>query len=1100
MLMFALLGAGSGPAQAQETSDLKPRISHNNSKVSGFTLDPNSGPALREGTASITPPSPPTGISYKQVSAAGNFTVAVGSDGHLYAWGSGYLGTEPGTDRTKPNRVQVPDDVTFTQVSTSHQHTLALTSDHHVYSWGDATRGELGRPGAPATPTDMTALGRLPATVVQVAAGDSYYSLALTSDHHVYAWGYAAAGSLGTDTGVDMSASWGSNSTPVDITAQGKVPATITALSAGNRSALALTSDHRVYGWGQRDDVDINSRVNERVLPFEVSAASGFPTNVVQIGSYNTWCMALTQDGHVYTWGHNDSYNLGNAGITSTFPNRFSDITAGGNLPATVTAIYGGGSTGRALTSDHHVYTWGSNTNGQLGNGTTANQQIYSGYPIDLTASGKLPATVTALSDGGAAMMAMTSDGKNYFWGSSSTGQQGTGITSITPVLRPILSSNPTVKMTSISFNSAPASKLSEDPTTGAWTIRIPASPVGTVPIQVEWTYNDQPQTPIRFSYYVKGLYTVHFNDNGANSTSISDKEVAEGERLNWPRTPTKRNSWFLGWFTDAGQPWDFNDQVTASMTLTAHWEDHAAFSISPDSGPAAGGTPLSITVPKAPQDIVYTSVTAGPFYNVAIGADGNVYSWGMSASGRLGNAGATGNTANPVRVRLPDGTHVLQVATGGQFVLALDSNHHVWAWGYNYNGQLGNGGFFSQTSPVDITAAGKLPNTVAKVYASDRYSFALTADGHVWAWGSNSYGTLTLTATSDRNVNPVDITALGNLPVDVIDLAAGLQHALAITSNHHVYSWGVNDMGQLGTSTNLGSTTVQPKPVDITAAGALPATAVSVSAGYNHSMALTADGHTYSWGGNSRRQLGDPSVTGQYQAQPIDLTAKNLLPATVSHIQAFYLNSLALTSSNHLYTWGCNNKGNLGNTTEWDSPSPNDITAAGLGPVKRASAGSDHMAAITTDNKTYTWGDNNSGQLGQGDIDAVEHYTPAQATAKQTLAVTDMTFGGIASAGPPGFDQASGKWAVNTPAHSPGQVSAQLHWTLGSYPQPDYNTNFTYGSQIPPSTFYTLPAAGSTPTGRIGALSAFALSASCGLVYAAIQVSRKRQLLHTKD
>ena len=191
-------------------------------------------------------------------------------------------------------------------------------------------------------------------------------------------------------------------------------------------------------------------------------------------------------------------------------------------------------------------------------------------------------------------------------------------------------------------------------------------------------------------------------------------------------------------------------------------------------------------------------------------------------------------------------------IAAGGSHSLALMTNGKVYAWGYNFYGQLGlstSGDDADEKSPTLITALSNI--TVSSIAAGNEYSLALTTDGKVYAWGNNFNGHLGLGTSGDDagEDSPTLITALSNITVSSID--AGYSHSLALTTDGKVYAWGSNGNGQLG----LGNNEEKKSPTLITALSNI--TVSSIAAGGYNSLALTTDGKVYSWGLNYYGQLG---------------------------------------------------------------------------------------------------------------------------------------------------------------------------------------------------------------------------------------------------
>ena len=148
-------------------------------------------------------------------------------------------------------------------------------------------------------------------------------------------------------------------------------------------------------------------------------------------------------------------------------------------------------------------------------------------------------------------------------------------------------------------------------------------------------------------------------------------------------------------------------------------------------------------------------------------------------------------------------------MAAGWYHSLALKADGTVWAWGYNFYGQLGNdtNAGKSTPNPTPQQVLG-LPAIIA-IAAGESHSLALAADGTVWGWGWNYYGQLG-TGTNNLNNSPNPPTQISGLS-NVTAISAGGYHSLAMTSNGTVWAWGYNFYGQLGNSTNNSSPSANP-------------------------------------------------------------------------------------------------------------------------------------------------------------------------------------------------------------------------------------------------------------------------------------------------
>jgi alpha-tubulin suppressor-like RCC1 family protein len=366
---------------------------------------------------------------------------------------------------------------------------------------------------------------------------------------------------------------------------------------------------------------------------------------------------------------------------------------------------------------------------------------------------------------------------------------------------------------------------------------------------------------------------------------------------------------------------------------------------------------------------IFMTSVSAGGEHSLGITAQGRLYAWGANGSGQLGN-GTTTSRNTPTLINVPNlqsGETIAQVTAGSSHSLAVTTQGRVYAWGYNVAGQLGDGTTTDRYTPTLIN----VPNlqsgeTIAQVTAGSVHSLAVTTQGRVYAWGYNDYGQLGNGTTTSRNT-----PTLINVPnlqsgETIAQVTAGYYHSLAVTTQGRVYAWGYNDYGQLGNGTTTSRNTPTLINVPSLQSGE---TIAQVTAGSVHSLAFTTQGHVYAWGSNGSGRLGDGTTTNRYT--PTLINVPNLQSGeTIAQVTAGYFHSLAVTTQGRVYAWGSNDIGQLGDGTSNDRLTPTLINVPNLQSgesVAHISACFRHSLAVTTQGRVYAWGWNVYGQLGNG-------------------------------------------------------------------------------------------------------------------------------------
>jgi alpha-tubulin suppressor-like RCC1 family protein len=292
---------------------------------------------------------------------------------------------------------------------------MALTTGGTVWTWGDEVTLGTGSTVDSTVPVQVPGL----AGITQIAAGSFGFDLALRSDGTVWGWGLNVLGQLGDGNTV-------SSQTPVQVTGLTGV----TQVAAGDGFGLALRSDGTVWAWGwDRNGVlgDGAATGSDSDVPVQVTGLS----NVIQVAAGPTAAMAVRVQFRrgsvavrtVWTWGNNSFGELGDGTTTSSAtPVEVSGV----NVPA-VTAISAGGGFSLVLGSDGSVWGWGANSLGELGNGTTTRAL----RPVEV-----LVGAVTAISAGGSHALVLLRGGNVLAWG---TGLFGPGTSSLTPKVVPSL-------------------------------------------------------------------------------------------------------------------------------------------------------------------------------------------------------------------------------------------------------------------------------------------------------------------------------------------------------------------------------------------------------------------------------------------------------------------------------------------------------------------------------------------------------------------------------------------------------------------------------------------------------------------------------------
>jgi RHS repeat-associated protein len=285
-------------------------------------------------------------------------------------------------------------------------------------------------------------------------------------------------------------------------------------------------------------------------------------------------------------------------------------------------------------------------------------------------------------------------------------------------------------------------------------------------------------------------------------------------------------------------------------------------------------------------------------------------------------------------------------VAVGAYHSLALTRDGRVWAWGSNTLGQLGLGHKNDAASPVLVSG---LSNIIA-IAGGSYHSLALAANGTVYAWGFNGNGQLGTGTDASTNL-PTEVAGLG-AGSGVVSISAGGFHSLAVTASGQEKGWGANFHGALGgtAARHLTPHVVSTTPVSKAAGGAY------------HTMAIKSGGDAEALGWNGEGQLGDNTRTSRSAVNGVWFLNQ---AKALSGSQAITGHCLAVTTEGNVYSWGANDAGQLGEGTTTDRLTP--VLVPSLTKIESVAAGSFHSTAVGTDGAIYSWGDNDFGQLGGG-------------------------------------------------------------------------------------------------------------------------------------
>ncbi|HZF02221.1 MAG TPA: hypothetical protein VE344_10035 [Methylomirabilota bacterium] len=344
--------------------------------------------------------------------------------------------------------------------------------------------------------------------------------------------------------------------------------------------------------------------------------------------------------------------------------------------------------------------------------------------------------------------------------------------------------------------------------------------------------------------------------------------------------------------------------------------------------------------------------IQAGETHNIFLDRDGTVWAWGYNGDGELGNGNWSDSSILMQVVGLSNIVAVA-VSEGGYFSLALDANGIVWSWGANWSDQLGRNNGLYQNGNTAAPVAG-LSNIVA-IAAGEENGIALKSDRTVWTWGDNWGGKLgDGSGSGEERDYPVALTALTN----IIVIGAGGDHCFALGDDGIVWGWGYNEDGELGI-TNMDN---QPVPVPVTSL----TNVTSLAGGWSHSIALQSDRTVKAWGYNGDGQLGN-GTNGWWTSSSTPAPVLGL--SNITAIACGGDHSLAVDTNGTLFLWGYGYDGELGNGSQDSTNVPFALNS--ISNVIAIAGGDISSLALTASGKLYEWGRDD--ELGTNYLQPVE-------------------------------------------------------------------------------------------------------------------------------
>ncbi len=762
--------------------------------------------------------------------------------------------------------------------------------------------------------------------VIPMASSGYYHSLVLKEDGTVWGFGSNVNKQLGDATMNEQT--YTTRPTPIYIT-EDEMMTNIKMIGTGELHSAALTIDGEVYTWGD------NTRGQ---LGDGTTVASGTPTKVelpTKIISLIAWfnrTVALDENGEVYVWGEGYTSTpqklaidkkviqiTGDAVLTEdkevyTFRNLTTPVAGLENIvqiAASANNSYTKAGSYIALREDGKIYTWGANNYGQLGNGSTSNNNTPA---LVKDASGTELSHIVEVHSDRYGFIVRTQSGEIYSWGQNEEGEAGTGVEG--RLTRPAKATDVT-GMQAVS-DSQGYTHLLIDSEGYVWVCgynNYGQLGIGTTTDILKYQRIDGEEfTAKNYEYKIRPQESINLTKNDFEYVNEFNVYTNGGKQIG--------NLSF-----ESKNPQIAEVDSTGKVTAIAEGTTRIIVTNSQDDSK----TEVVINVTENITNID-PMTAAGYYHSLVLKSDGTVWGFGSNAYGQLGNYNVGTTILEPTPIYINGNerlTNIKMIGTGNYHSIALTNDGEVYTWGYNIYGELGIGNTQNSAIPTKVD----LPNKITSVMAWEERTVALDENGDVYVWGQN-YGTTPQRLKTSRKAIQItgnailtedrEVYTFRNLssPVagleDIVTIAASAdnQYAsasyLALKSDGKIYAWGGNNYGQLGNgSTSSNSTPTSVKNTDGTEFNNI----VEIHSTRYGFIVKTDDGEIYSWGINEQAETGN----GNKNHQTTPFKAPNIPQIeTMANTQGY--TNVLMDKEGYVWVCGWNNYGQLGDGTTTNS------------------------------------------------------------------------------------------------------------------------------------------------------------------------------------
>lgn len=642
----------------------------------------------------------------------------------------------------------------------------------------------------------------------------------------------------------------------------------------------------------------------------------------------NDHVLMINSDGTVSAWGSNTYGQLGNGTNTSSIEpvvvQGLSDIIE-------VTA---GDGYSLAMDKNGEVYSWGRNSWGMLGNGNTLNTNV----PNKINALSGL--NIVKASTSGYHCLALAGNGDVYAWGINGNGQLGLGDREdrLVPTIVQNLPS-------SIDIAAAGFSSYAVDVTGSVWSwgnnnsCKLGFTNSGDILSPNKTVIKDIESISTGYDHCLAigedgNIYS--WGDNGFGQLGVTGITTYTPQKQNIGLSNVKNS------FSKC-----HHSVAVTSDGKTYAWGRN-------DYGQLGIGT-ISDKVfkPTLVIENTFETIAMDIYSTYAVSSDGNLFKWGYMPNTDISKY-INGGSCVPLDI--PTETRFVQVEAKRNSVVALDVNGDVYTWGDGAYDDLGHGNKDNVYYPKKVEGLPK----IKQVAKGENHTLAVDVDGNVWGWGNNSSKEI------DYNYSGHIITQVKLTEIDDVDcVSAGQGFSAAIKNDSSLWTWGQNYAGQLGIGGSKVNNVNKISGVDcfhsiVDCGESYLLTQYLYS---NNDVTYDPYSHhcTMACGANNRGQLGKGDLVNSSVLSKL----QDIEGYEVKDLSAGREHALALYSNGDVYSWGSNTIGQLGLGDKVDRMLP--VKIQGISNIKYIEAAYAHSMAITNSGNLYAWGEGRDGQLGIG-------------------------------------------------------------------------------------------------------------------------------------